>query len=278
MPTTPSRCPSGRSRPKYLSAVLCVTLCAVLFLVVYLLAGRRNAGTAEVIPTPTAEPVATSIPTPEPSPTEVPWLLEETEDAGQEYIDKLYFLGDSITYQMASNDFLPFTQVWVPALGTLALFNCPTALINYYPKDDPDNPRELTIAETVAACQPEYLVITLGINGVAVLDEDEFKRYYRDLVDSILENSPDTKIICQSIFPVVESLTPEGITNENINKGNEWIKDVVQEKGLRYLNTHDILLDDTGGLISEYSPWDGYHVTPAAYEVIFQYIRTHVYQ
>lgn len=274
----PSNRRARREQPNYLKAVLCVALCAGLFLAVWLLAGDRNTQTAEVTPTTTAEPTATSIPTPEPSPTPTPWLLEETEDAGQEYIDKLYFLGDSITYQMASNDFLPFTQVWVPAIGTLALFSCPTALINYYPKDDPDNPRELTIAETAAACRPEYLVITLGINGVAVLDESEFKRYYRDLVDSILENSPDTKIICQSIFPVVESLTPEGITNENVNKGNEWIKDVVQEKGLRYLNTHDILTDNTGGLIPEYSPWDGYHVTPAAYEEIFQYIRTHAWQ
>ncbi len=279
MPRTPSR----HSRPapsKALPAVLCVVLCAALFLAVYLLSGRRKDASSAAVPVPgavAAEPTAG--PTAEPSPTpEPPTELAQTEDAGQDYIDRMSFLGDSITYQLASNGFVPFTQVWVPESGTLALFNCPTEIINYYPKDDPDNPRPLSIAETAAASRPEYLVITLGINGVAVLDEQEFKRYYRDLINSILENSPDTKIICQSIFPVVESLTPEGITNENVNKGNQWIRDVARETGTRYLNTHEALADSSGGLVPEYSPWDGYHVTEEAYEVILQYIRTHAYQ
>ncbi len=268
---------SRRRRPPYLTAVLCLVTCAAFIGVVYFLAGDRG-GTSATAPTPTV-PAATDVPTPVPTPTPPPpTVLEQTEDAGQEYIDSLYFLGDSITYQLASNHFVPFTQVWVPKIGTLSLFSWAVSDINYYPKDDPDNPREMSIADTAAACKPEYLVITLGINGVAVLDEEDFKDYYRDLINTILENSPDTKIICQSIFPVVESLTPEGITNANVEKGNQWILDVAKETGTRYLNTHEVLTDSSGGLIHDYSPWDGYHVTTDAYEVILQYIRTHAYR
>ena len=260
-----------------IKAVLCVLLCAACVLSVYLLFGRDepSAGSAD-----TSSPPPTSAPTAEPSPepTAPPVELGETADAGQEYIDKMCFLGDSITYQMGSNHFLPFTQIWVPEVGTLALFSCPSVLINYYPKDDPDNPRELSIADTAAACQPEYLVITLGLNGIATLDEPQFKQYYRDLIHTIQDNSPDTKIICQSIFPVVESLVPEGITNSEVVAGNQWIRDVAEETGVRFLNTYEALVDSSGGLVPAYSPWDGYHVTAEAYEVIFQYIRTHAWQ
>lgn len=278
MPTISSR-RTRRDRPGLIKAALCLALCALFILAVWLLAGDRNIRTAaESAPAVTTEPPVTPEPTAAPTPSPVPWLLAQTPDAGQEYIDKLYFLGDSVTYQMAGNGFLPFTQIWVPANATLALFNWPNALINYYPKDDPDHPRELSIADTAAACQPEYLVIALGINGVTVLDETQFKRYYRELIDCILDNSPGTKIICQSIFPVAEALTSEELTNEVVNNGNAWIKDVVQEKNVRYLDTHSVLTDDAGGLIPEYSSQDGFHVTPDAYELIFQYIRTHAYQ
>ena len=279
----PSHVRRRRGAPRYLPAILCAALCVVLFLAVYLLAGgREDAGSASV-PTPTAEPAAVTVeptagPTAEPSPEPTPEALPETADAGQQYVDRLTFLGDSLTYHMALFGYVPFTQVWVPEIATLALFSCPTALINYYPKADPENPRELSIADTAAAAQPEYLVISLGVNGMAVLDEDEFKRYYSDLIDSILENSPDTKIICQSIYPVVDGVAPKGITNENVVKANRWIQDVAKQAGLPYLNTYEILVDDAGGLAAQYAREDGYHVTEGTYELILQYIRTHAYE
>ena len=258
------------------SFVMCTVLIILFVAAVYLLAGPgHSGGSASVTPSPVPSPDATPAPTPEPTP--VPVRLGQTPDAGQEYQDRLVFLGDSITYQMASHDLLPFTQVWVPVEGTLALFNCPVALINYYPEETPDEPRELSIAECAAARKPEYLVITLGINGVALLDEAEFKRYYQDVITSVQENSPETKIICQSIFHVVDSLVPEGIDNAGVNAANVWIEEVAAQTGARYLNTHEALTDAAGGLVADYSPWDGYHLTVEAMELVLQYVRTHAW-
>ncbi len=211
-----------------------------------------------------------------PSPT----ILGETEDMGQEYIDRISFLGDSTTYGLAAYGVLPYTQIWVPSNGTLSLFNCPIALINYYPKDDPDNPRELSIADTAAAAQPEYLVITLGINGVALLDEEQFKGYYRDVITSIQQASPNTKIMCQSIYPVIDAQAPTGINNAGINAANQWILQIAEEMGLRYLNTCEALMDSTGSLSTEFiDPGsDGIHMHSAGYNAILQYIRTHGYR
>ena len=173
-------------------------------------------------------------------------LLGETEDLGPDYISKIVFLGDSTTYGLYSYGVLPHTQVWTPESGTLSLFNWPAEFINYFPPEDPDNPVKLTIADTAARAKPEYLVITLGLNGVASLDEEGFKGYYRDLIAAITAASPDTKIICQSIYPVIDSMTVEGIKNDRINAANGWIQALAEETGTRYLNTHDALLDSTG--------------------------------
>lgn len=267
-------------RSPLVSVLLCLALIAGFVLLVYFLLGpgRATDHTASLQSTP--EPTAESGPsaTPEPTSTPAPTILGETEDMGQAYLDRIVFLGDSITYQLATYGFVPFTHIWVPEIGTLSLFNWPAAFINFYPEEDPANPYELSIGDCAAARKPEYLVITLGLNGIALLDETQFKEYYRSLIQTILENSPDTKIICQSIFPVVDGVAPEGITNAGVDNGNRWILDVAEETGSRYLNTHDVLTDSTGGLVRDYSPWDGYHLTEQAQQLVLNYIRTHAWQ
>ena len=67
-------------------------------------------------PTPEPTEIPTTEPTPEPTPP--PTVLGQTEDMGQDYIDRFVFLGDSTTYGLAYYDVLPHTQVWTPASGT----------------------------------------------------------------------------------------------------------------------------------------------------------------
>ena len=148
-------------------------------------------------------------------------LLAETEDAGQEYIDKLTFLGDSTTYGLKYYEVLSggknTTQVWTPASGTLTLFNYATATIVF-----PEDGQEISIVDAVTRKLPEYLVITLGVNGVSMMDEDWFKTDYTALVQSIQAASPDTKIICNSIYPVENDYEQiESINNTNIPQANE---------------------------------------------------------
>ncbi len=278
-----------------------VCLAASLFLLAFVsLSGGDAAETA-----PTAEPAATDEPAQDQTavtdvpadgqtvegqtddvqtaPTDVPavndpTVLAETMDLGQEYQDKLVFLGDSTTYGFLAYGVLPKTQVWTPASGTLSLFNWAVETIDYSAPESPDTSQTLSIADTAAARKPEYLVITLGVNGVAILNEEQFKGYYRDLVQAIQAASPDTRIMCQSIYPVIDGQAPAGITNASINAANQWILDVAEELGVRYLNTHDSLLDSSGNLISSYNSGDGLHLTPDGLNSILQYIRTHAYQ
>ncbi len=209
-------------------------------------------------------------------------ILAATMDLGQEYQDKLVFLGDSTTYGLSAYNVLPSYQVWVPASGTLSLFNWAIETVQYYPQGDTVNAQSLSIADAAAAGQPEYLIVTLGLNGVSILDESQFRDYYTGLLQAIQAASPNTRLICQSIFPVIDpgytGGNTEGLTNQQITAANGWILDIANQMGLRYLNTAEVLTDADGNLNISYCSGDGIHFTPDGYNAILQYIRSHAYQ
>lgn len=205
-------------------------------------------------------------------------LLAETEDAGQEYIDKLTFLGDSTTYGLKYYEVLSggknTTQVWTPASGTLTLFNYATATIVF-----PEDGQEISIVDAVTRKLPEYLVITLGGNGVSMMDEDWFKTDYTALVQSIQAASPDTKIICNSIYPVENDYEQiESINNTNIPQANEWIKAVAEATGCKYADSASVLKAEDGSLREDYGNGDGIHLNAGGFNAVLNYLRTHAYQ
>ena len=206
-------------------------------------------------------------------------LLAETEDAGQEYIDKLTFLGDSTTYGLKYYKMLSggteTTQVWTPTNGTLTLSYYATATIPY----PAPGGTEITIQEAARQAQPEYLVITLGVNGVSFMNEETFKDCYTKLIQNILEVSPNTKIICNSIYPVGRSYEYlADINNDKITAANEWIKAVAAETGTRYSDTCSVLKDSEGWLRDDYQNGDYIHLNSDGFTAVLNYLRTHAYQ
>ena len=204
-------------------------------------------------------------------------VLAETADAGQAYIDKLVFLGDSTTYGLRAYKMLAggkdTTQVWTPKTGTLTLSQASFATIVY-----PETDEELTIADAVAKKKPEYLVITLGVNGVSFMKEDYFKSEYKKIIDSVQTASPDTKIICQSIFPVAKSYARlDSINNDLIDAANKWICEIAAECGVKYLDTNSALRDADGWLPEDYHNGDGMHLQTNSFTIELNNIRTHAW-
>ncbi len=213
---------------------------------------------------PSAEPVSSA-------------QLAETEDAGQDYIDRLTFLGDSTTNGLKEYGVLSggegTTQVWTPRSGTLTLYLWNAAPIVY-----PETGEEMTISAAVAAKQPEYLVITLGVNGVAELTEENFKLYYTDLVNAVLANSPTTKVICNSIYPVENDYQHiDQISNAKIDAANGWIRAVAEATGTKYTDSCSVLKAEDGSLREDYGNGDGLHLNADGYNAVLQYLRTHAY-
>jgi lysophospholipase L1-like esterase len=165
-------------------------------------------------------------------------------------------------------------QVWTPANGTFTLSY--QGFINIvYPEDG----SEIPIRDAVELAKPELMIITLGVNGVSFMDEEYFKSEYSDLVSDIMEISPETKVILQSIFPVASNYGKlEKINNEKIVKANSWVLEVAEETGAKYLDTISVLTDGDGYLISDYQNGDGMHLNAKGFNAVLDYIRTHGWQ
>ena len=207
--------------------------------------------------------------------------LGETEDAGREYLDKLIFLGDSTTYSIGyyyergfSDELVPPSQVWTPASGTLTLSYYSTATIVY-----PETGEEIFIRDAVERAKPEYLVITLGVNGISFMDEAWFIRDYTSLVEMVKDASPETKIILNSIYPVTVNYPHQNdINNDKIRAANDWIEQVAENTGVRFLYSFEAVADADGNLPEDSTNGDGLHLTGEAFVKVMRYIRTHEYR
>lgn len=189
----------------------------------------------------------------------------------------LLFLGDSTTYHMIARGVLQggihTTQVVCPKNGTLML----TPMIAEQLFWDAESGTERTIGEIMTARHPQYVIITVGLNGVHTFTESLFKVSYRKLVDAIKAASPETKILFQSIFPVAEnetawtSITPKEL-NQCIDKVNRYVRELAEEYDLPYLDTCRILKNGDGFLFMNDQNGDGIHLSQAGYQKILAYI------
>lgn len=201
-------------------------------------------------------------------PTEPEVILPLTEDKGWDYIDKIYFVGDSTTYHFHKGG-IDKSHIFVPESLTMTL----NSNINNIIVGD----KGLTVSQALADVNAEIVIITLGVNGADNFTETKYKTYYKKLIDNIQELSPETKIILQSVFPVTKSYSDKdnGVSNESIDKLNEWAKEIAADEGLRYLDTQSILKDDNGAQIEYFNVKDGVHMNADAYSAIIDYIKTH---
>jgi lysophospholipase L1-like esterase len=234
----------------------------VLALLLLVLSGCGGSVKETVTPAATpATPPASAAPTAEPSPAPT---------ADPDYLDRITFLGDSTTYGLKAYAMLSggkeTQQVWTPASGTLTLSNQSWATIVY-----PPTGQEIPIREAVEDARPEILVITLGVNGVSFLTEEGFKSEYKALVTDVQSLSPETKIICNSIYPVESDYQYlANINNQKITAANGWIQAVAAECGVAYLDTYSKLLGPDGFLNEAYGNGDGIHLGPDGFEIVLQ--------
>lgn len=209
-----------------------------------------------------------------PTEPEVSVTLAQTPDYGADYLKDFVFLGDSNTYMLAATEVLPKTQVWSTEEGFLTLSEHASTYILYH--DGDGNTQEMLIYNAAGVRQPKYLVINLGLTGLTHTSEDEFKAAYTALIQTIQMASPNTKIICQSILPVIDAAAGD-ISNNRITIANQWILEVAEQTQTRYLNAAELLMDETGNLRSEYASSDGVLLSEAGCLAVLQYARTHYY-
>ncbi len=210
--------------------------------------------------------------------TYLPAKLQATDDYGEHYINSMVFVGDKTIYAMREADVLyDESLIWSGIDGSLPLdYNTKTSSV-VYSADGTSG----SASQAAEVFKPQYIIITLGIeNGVAHCSEEKFKEYYRSIVESITDASPETKIILQSVFPVsseAERKAPS-ISNQKISSANLWIAQLADELSVKYLDTAEILKDKKGNLDERYDSGDGICLNKEGYEAVLNYIRCHGYR
>lgn len=127
---------------------------------------------------------------------------------------------------------------------------------------------------------PAKIFLLIGINDVAQnVSAPKLIKKYEDLVDSIISQSPETKLYLQSVMPVNHSFkrykTLYG-KDKVIIDFNKGIKGIAEKKGVTYIDLWPMLADSEGRLKRAYTN-DGLHLSGAGYKAwtkgIDKYVR-----
>ncbi len=218
--------------------------------------------------------------------------LPETEDGGDDYLKRVVFLGDSTTYHMHHYTDLDDSQIWVPQDGTLDLNDITNKSVAL-PIDGVDFRKwvDAPITSVLSAQKPDILIVTLGINFSPFYGKEEhgwtmdkketyFKLQISNIKKIVDKYSPETKLVFQTIYPVIDSeLIEDGlpIRNEHVKLRNSWLVEICEELNIPVLKTEDVLMDNNGELKKEFNTYhlDGVHINPEGYNAILNYVRTH---
>lgn len=202
-------------------------------------------------------------------------ILEESEDAGQEYVDDTLFLGDSNTARMYRMfDYCTYDNA-IGSVGmsarSLATYECVKfqGLSGYK-----------TMPEAVAIMQPQRVIITFGTNDLSPTNStDNFIQSYEKGIKAVQDAYPSVDIIINSIPPLGKQHSNESLTQTQVDEYNKAIVEMCQENDWKFLNSAEVLKDSsTGYAKSGYvESSDGIHLTRTAMDALFEYIRTHSY-
>lgn len=204
--------------------------------------------------------------------------LSETKDAGQGYIDSLTFLCDSATIGLRDygllSDGLATTQVWGSQSGSLPAAELADCLIRY-----PGDGSQIRPADAAMVAKPSILVISVGQDGLASVDQQSFIQSYEALIQSIRAASPGTVIVCCSITNLGPSYAgSDGLTRDGISWANDWVQQVCKDTGAYFCDVASEMRDSTNVLDSNYTSANGKTLNSAGLNTWLGYLRTHAVQ
>ena len=200
-------------------------------------------------------------------------VLPEAEDAGQEYIDSTLFLGDSNTARMYRMfDYCSYDN----AIGSVGM--SARSLQNFACVKFSGYGSYVTMPQAVALMQPRRVLVTFGTNDLSPnYSAASFTENYRAGLQAIADAYPAADIIVNAIPPLGRSHSNANLTQSQVDEYNKAIVEMCDANGWKFLNSAEVLKDDATGYAKDgyVESGDGIHLTRAAMDALFDYIRTH---
>ena len=166
------------------------------------------------------------------------------------------FLGDSITEFMYFDELLNIEGVKIKNRG---IAGDTTAGI-------------LNRLDEITRTHAEKIFVLAGVNDIwNNLDLNQSKRNYREIIKTLSEKSPESKIFVQSILPVSDSLNfPKGA----IEDFNDEIKKIAADFNCTYLNIYPLFKN--GDVVNEKFFIDGIHMSGDGMKIWADFLRDYV--
>ena len=195
---------------------------------------------------PTQTPSAAPTQTPTAAPTATPSAPPKSTAAsgtGQEDFSDAVFIGDSRTVGLQQNGGLANAKFFC---GTG--LNVETAMTK--PVVTLADGSKGTVVDALRQTPCQRVYVMFGVNELGWPSAGSFKKKYVELIQALRQAQPEAEIYVQSILPVSKKKSDSDpvINNANINRFNEQIQKMAEEKGAVYLEVNKALMDSAGAL------------------------------
>lgn len=209
-------------------------------------------------------------------------LVPESDKVSADYFDNAAFVGDSVSLKLS------YYAAATGALGNAQFFTAGSlgsgnAL--WEVSDESVHPSyqgvKMLVEDCVAYSGADVVYIMLGMNDIALYGIDDSVANYKTLVDNIKAQSPDIKVVIQSMTPMTDTSTILGddLNNEIIKEYNNRLLALCSENNWDFVHVASVMYDAEGiNLNKDYcSDPDGLgvHFTEAGCEAWVEYLSTH---
>lgn len=131
-----------------------------------------------------------------------------------------------------------------------------------------DSPAMLNRINCITAGKPRKIFLMAGVNDISHdITADSVARAVAELVDTIMMQTPESKLYIQSLLPANDSFgrykTMVG-KKQTIRDVNVLLKEMAEQRGLTFVDIHEAFCDEEGNLKAEWTP-DGLHLLAPAY-------------
>ncbi|MDE5965581.1 MAG: hypothetical protein K2G89_01945 [Lachnospiraceae bacterium] len=121
-----------------------------------------------------------------------------------------------------------------------------------------------TGVEKLISYKPYRIYIMLGMNEIEWQKPDSMIKHYREIIEQLQEESPDTDIVLLAVSPVSKSVLSRRKGFRRIPEYNKKLKKLAKEYGLEFFDyTADYKTPE--GTLNDYNGGDGIHWSAKGY-------------
>ncbi|MDD6237594.1 MAG: GDSL-type esterase/lipase family protein [Clostridiales bacterium] len=197
-------------------------------------------------------------------------LVVESDAVENDYFDDAAFVGDSLTVGMKLTDYVNKNNLFgIVGVGIKAIKT----------EKDTFNGKETTALKAAGSMKPKKIYIMLGTNSIGYTSTATMIEQYAEVIDLLKKSNPNATFYIQSIPPMTKSYINSNprFKPKQFAEFNEELEALATAKECYFLDTYSLFVTESGYLPRDLST-DGLHLNQDAYDIMFEYIKTHTVQ